>query len=135
MSEILMFIAILIPVIGGALIMVLPFKNRKMKCFYIETIVVLNSLLVFCLLMNRPEGRFEIVNFVNNLSLSLRIDGLSMVFSGLVAALWPLATLYAFEYMTKEKHENVFFMFYIITYGITLGIAFSEDLLTMYFFY
>ena len=26
-------------------------------------------------------------------------------------------------------------MFYTITYGITLGVAFSEDLLTMYFFY
>ena len=26
-------------------------------------------------------------------------------------------------------------MFYTITYGITLGIAFAEDMLTMYFFY
>ncbi len=135
MNEILMLIAILIPVVGGALIMVLPFKNRKVKCIYIESVVILNSLLVFCLLMNKPQGRFEIVNFVNNLSLSLNMDGLSMVFSGLVAALWPLATLYAFEYMKKERHENVFFMFYTVTYGITLGIAFSEDLLTMYFFY
>lgn len=135
MNEILMLIAILIPVIGGILIMVLPFKNRKVKCIYIESVVILNSLLVFCLLINKPQGRFEIVNFVNNLSLSLNMDGLSMVFSGLVAALWPLATLYSFEYMKKEEHENVFFMFYTVTYGITLGIAFSEDLLTMYFFY
>lgn len=130
-----MFIVILIPVIGGILIPVLPIKSRKCRCIYTEAIVAGNSLLVFYLLFNRPAGRFEIVNFVNNLSLSLQIDGMSMVFGGLVAFLWPLATLYAFEYMKKESHESVFFMFYTITYGVTLGIAFSEDLLTMYFFY
>ena len=43
--------------------------------------------------------------------------------------------LYSFEYMKHEKRERFFFMFYTITYGITLGIAFSEDMLTMYFFY
>ena len=135
MSELLMFIVILIPVIGGALIGLLPTKNRKVKCIYVESIVILNSLIVMYLLFNRPAGRFEIVNFVNNLSLSLRMDGMSMVFGGLIAALWPFATLFAFEYMKKEERENSFFVFYTITYGITLGIALAEDLLTMYFFY
>ncbi len=37
--------------------------------------------------------------------------------------------------MTKEKHEKVFFMFYTITYGVTLGIALSDNFLTMYCFY
>ena len=37
--------------------------------------------------------------------------------------------------MTKEKHEKVFFMFYTITYGVTLGIALADNILTMYFFY
>ena len=58
-----------------------------------------------------------------------------MVFGGLVSALWPFATLYAFEYMTKEEHEKVFFMFYTMTYGVTLGISMAANLLTMYFFY
>lgn len=135
MSELWMFVVILLPVIGGIFIPLLPVKSRKYKCIYIETLVLGNSLLTGWLLCHRPEGRFEIVNFVNNLSLSLKIDGMGMVFGGLVAFLWPFATLYAFEYMKKERHEEVFFMFYTITYGVTLGIAFSEDLLTMYFFY
>lgn len=37
--------------------------------------------------------------------------------------------------MTKEKNENIFFLFYTLTYGVTLGIAFAANLLTMYFFY
>ena len=58
-----------------------------------------------------------------------------MVFAGLVAVLWPLATLYAFEYMEHANHVKAFFMFYVMTYGITLGIAFASDMVTMYFFY
>ena len=58
-----------------------------------------------------------------------------MVFAGLVSALWPLATLYAFEYMTKEERRETFFMFYSITYSVTLGIALSANPLSMYVFY
>ncbi len=37
--------------------------------------------------------------------------------------------------MKHEDHEKVFFMFYTMTYGVTLGIAMSGNILTMYFFY
>ena len=58
-----------------------------------------------------------------------------MVFAGMVAFLWPIAILYSFEYMKHENHEEVFFMFYTITYGITLGVALAGDLVTMYIFF
>lgn len=135
MKPIMMFAAILIPLAGGALIPLLPFKKRNYRLFYIEMIVVITSFLVWNILRDRPEEAFPIVRFVNNLSLSLKLDGCGMVFSGLISILWPLATLYSFEYMKKEEHENIFFMFYTMTYGVTLGIAFAEDMLTMYFFY
>ena len=91
--------------------------------------------MVWYLILNRPADPFTVVNYTGDLSITFKIDGLGMVFGGLVATLWPLATLYAFEYMTKEERESVFFMFYTMTYGVTLGIAFAGNLLTMYFFY
>lgn len=131
----MMLVAVLLPVLGGAVIPLIPFKKRNQMAVYVESVVVLTTILVAGILMNRPTEAVPIVRFVNNLSLSLKTDGMSMVFAGLVSALWPLATLYSFEYMKHEKHESTFFMFYTITYGITLGIAFAEDMLTMYFFY
>jgi len=135
MNPMMLLAAILIPIVGGALVMVLPFKKRAHMAVYLEIVVVITSLLVGLIISEGTTGRFPIVKFVNNLSLSLELDGCGMVFAGLVSALWPLAMLYSFEYMKKEKHEKVFFMFYTMTYGITLGIAFAEDMLTMYFFY
>ena len=130
-----MLAAVLLPVLGGVLIPLIPFGNRKGMCLYIEGIVLAASAAVFALLMQGTTPEFPLIHFVNGLSISFRLDGAGMVFAGLVAILWPLATLYAFEYMTHEGHEKTFFMFYTVTYGVTLGIAFAADMLTMYFFY
>ena len=90
---------------------------------------------MIALMLNRPDEAFELFRFTGNLSLSFRLDGLGTVFAGIVSLLWPLATLYAFEYMKHESHEKIFFMFYTVTFGVTLGIALAEDIVTMYCFY
>lgn len=126
---------ILIPIIAGILVPALPFRKRWLKEVFLETAVVVNSILVWYLLLHHSDSTFLLAHFTGNLNISFHVDGMSMVFAGLVSFLWPFATLYAFEYMTKENHENVFFLFYTLTYGVTLGIAFAANLLTMYFFY
>lgn len=135
MSEYWILATILLPITGGVLTPLLPFKNRKAMMWYLETVMLITSAVVWKLLLNGTTEVFHIIHFVENLSISFKIDGMSMVFAGLVSLLWPLAVLYSFEYMEHEEREKVFFMFYSITYGITLGIAFASDLLSMYFFY
>ncbi len=135
MNPVMMLLAVLLPILGGVLVLVLPFRRRLSLMVYLETVVMATSLLVWSILLKRPTEAFPVVKFVNNLTLSLRLDGCGMVFSGLISVLWPLATLYAFEYMKKEGREKFFFTFFTVTYGVTLGISFAEDMLTMYFFY
>ena len=127
--------AIALPILGAVGIPLIPFRNRRWMLVYIETLVLATSGIVWALLLNGRTDAFHVVHFVNKLSISFKIDGMTMVFAGLVSVLWPLATLYAFEYMTHEEHEKAFFLFYIMTYGVTLGIAFASDILSMYFFY
>ena len=135
MSQYWILAAIVLPVLGGIGIPLLPFGKRKWMLVYIETVVLLTSCIVAALLLDGTKSTFHLIHFVNELSISFKIDGLSMVFAGLVAVLWPLATLYAFEYMAHESREKTFFLFYTMTYGVTLGIAFASDILSMYFFY
>lgn len=135
MSQYWILLAILLPIVGGVLVPFLPFQQRKHMQFYLEIVTILTSMLVWRLLAEGTTEAFQIVYFIGELSISFKIDGMSMVFAGLVSVLWPLATLYAFEYMEHENHEKIFFMFYSMTYGVTLGIAFSSNMLTMYFFY
>ena len=135
MSQYWILAAIGLPILGSLLIPLLPFSQRRGMCLYTEAVVLLTSVIVGLLLLGGTTKVFEVVHFVNELSISFKIDGMTMIFAGLVAVLWPLATLYAFEYMEHEKNEKTFFMFYTMTYGVTLGIAFASDMVTMYFFY
>ncbi|MDO5538543.1 MAG: proton-conducting transporter membrane subunit [Eubacteriales bacterium] len=135
MSQYWILAAILLPIIGGILTPLLPFKKRTHMMFYLETIMLVTSAIVLALVAHGRMEVFHVIRFVRNLSISFKIDGMSMIFGGLIAVLWPLAMLYSFEYMEHESHEKIFFAFYSITYGVTLGIAFASDMLSMYFFY
>ncbi len=135
MNAFYLFLAVLIPCAGGILVPLIPWKKRTHMMIYLETLVVINSILVFTILVRRPQEAFTLVNFTGNLTIAFQLDGLGCVFAGLVAFLWPFATLYAFEYMTKEKHEKTFFLFYTVTYGVTLGISLADNFLTLYCFY
>lgn len=136
----LMLTVILLPFLGGILLNLIKFKEKKQKQIYIISYVVLNTILTYILLAQGPTDTMRVINYAGaKLNFALKVDGMSMVFGGLVATLWPLATLYSFPYMEHENngpvHENIFYMFYTATYGVTLGIAMSGNMLTMYCFY
>lgn len=131
----MILLVILIPIIAGIFVPLLHFKKRSHMEIFLECAVILNSILVWYLLLHHSDSTFLLAHFTGDLSISFKVDGMGMVFAGLVSSLWPFATLYAFEYMTKEEHEKIFFLFYTMTYGITLGISLAANLLTMYFFY
>lgn len=135
MSQYWILVAILLPIIGGAGVCLFPPEKKKEMLIYLEVVAITTSAIVWGLLIGGTTKVFHVVHFVNELSISFKIDGMTMVFAGLVSVLWPLAILYAAEYMEHEKKQNVFFMFYSMTYGVTLGIAFASDMLSMYFFY
>lgn len=131
----MMLVVVILPLVTGILTPLLPFRDRKAMWIYLETAVCVNSLLVFWMLFHSPENTLTIFRFTGDLSVTLRLDGPGAVFAGMSAFLWPLAMLYSFEYMEQEDREKSFFMFYVVTYGVTLGVALSENILTMYFFF
>lgn len=149
----MIFVSVLFPLISGALIPLIRWKNNRFMHIYTELAVLINAIVVWSLILTPGVEQFTLVTFPGELSIAFRMDGLSMVFSGLISALWPLATLYAFEYMeshaggasqnaadgildsSHERGDRVFFMFYTMTYGVTLGIALAANILTLYFFY
>ncbi|MDE5894093.1 MAG: proton-conducting membrane transporter [Acetatifactor sp.] len=130
-----MITVVLLPILGGILIPMLPFRSRREMLWYIEALVLINSMLVATMLLFQPEEAFVLFRFTGNLRVSFHLDGMGRVFAAMAAVLWPLAMLYSFEYMKHEQNEKSFFMFYVITYGVTLGIAMADNILTMYFFF
>ena len=87
MSANIMMIAVLLPVLAGVLIPFIPFKKRIWMMGYIEFMVLLTSVLTLFMLLNPPQENFVLFRFTGNLSISFRLDGLGMVFAGILASL------------------------------------------------
>ncbi len=133
---------VVFPVIYG--LISLRFKNmngRQRKLFFLPALI-LNGIAVFVLAFFRLDI-LDLAVFANHIRLSLFNDGPAVVFSCMVAVLWLPATVYAFSYMEHEKEHlgkddawvNSFFAFYLMTYGVTVGLAYSANPLTMYIFF
>lgn len=76
-----------------------------------------------------------------------QIDGMAMLFSGLLAVVWLLVGLFSLEYMKHEdgtEHEKAhtkslsgatFYGFYLLVLGVMTGVFFAGNLVTFYLFY
>ncbi|MDO5417027.1 MAG: proton-conducting transporter membrane subunit [Lachnospiraceae bacterium] len=139
MSRMLLCVPALLPIIGGVAILFAGQRNavaeRKLE-FWVEGLTVLNSLILGWLIFGAGEGdSLVLFHLFGNLKVMFRLDGMGRVFAGLIGFLWPLAVLYSFEYMKEEERKSTFFAYYLMTYGVTAGIAMAGNLITMYLFY
>lgn len=130
-----LILPVLLPIVGGALLPLFRFQNKPARHRYCMSVVVLNTAITWGLLILRPQGTLTLFKLTQNMPIALKMDGLSLVFAAIVATLWPFATLYAFEYMEHMGGHNQFFAFYTMSFGVTLGIAFGANLITLYLFY
>ncbi|WP_243008963.1 hypothetical protein [Clostridium sp. AM58-1XD] len=135
MREIWLLVPIILPILTGMVILLIRPKKRGVLWWITGTGVTLTSAAIFLLALYPPVGRLVLFSFGNKMVFSLGADGLSRVFAAMIAFLWPLTTMYSFEYMKHEGRENKFFCCFSITYGVVTGIAFAGSLITMYFFY
>ncbi len=134
--NLLLLIPILIPVLAGLAI----FALKKMSWLPLRAVALGSSLaacafvwvLVFSGLGGQP---LELIRFTDKLSITLQLDGCGSIFALISATLWPITMLYSFEYMAGGPRLHMFYGFFTASMGVTLGIAFAHNLITMYFFY
>ena len=68
---------------------------------------------------------------------ALRVDAFGMVFALTAAVLWLLNSFYAIGYMRarREHAQTRFYFCFAVAIAAAVGIAFSENLLTLFVFY
>jgi len=80
---------------------------------------------------------FHIWQIFSYVPMLLRVDGPGLLFGCVASLLWIATTLYSIGYM-RGLHEHAqtrFYSFFALSLSATIGVAFSANLLTIYFFY
>ncbi len=100
------------------------------------------DVLLFCLIFvvgnalrsgNREE--YVLFSFTEQLRLVLKLDTVGELFSCLMALIWTLVALYSGEYMKHEKDWHRYFGFFVMTFGVLIGLDYAGNLLTYYVFF
>ena len=135
MMNFIVILPVILPLVLGYASLHIKFENDKKRTDYAIICTAINSIIVFIMLFAAQGMAVNVFSFTDALNIRFKIDGLGCVFAAMVSFLWPLATVYASEYMKHEGGMKKFFAFYLMTFGVTVGLAFSANMLTMYLCY
>ena len=109
MNSSFLLIAILLPFTAGVLLFALKLKTYRAVCIYTGAATGLTSILSWAMILFGERASFPLFRFANGLLFTLSFDSLGRFFAGIIATLWPLTVLYAFDYMKNEPRQKTFF--------------------------
>ena len=135
MNGILLLLPVFLPLVLGLLSYFLPIRSEGQRRLVYSVLILGTTALAWLAILLCDDGAFTLLHFSTRLTIAFRMDGAARLFAGLSATLWPFTMLYGFDYMRHEKHLHMFWAFFTASFGVTLGIAFSANMMTMYLFY
>jgi len=128
-------IPVILPIITAVFMPFLLKKKKKHVHLFLIGVVFLNLAVNLLTILNLKTRMFHIWRLNDFIDVYLKIDKLGILFSMLVSILWIFTTFYAIGYMDHEENQERFFAFFILTLGVTNGIAYAGNLFTLYIFY
>ncbi len=130
--------AVIIPILGAIVLVFIPEKDDHVRNPLTVLISLVTAIIVVYLVRMVLLGdivQYTLLNILPGLEFSFRIDPLGALFAGAASVLWVFAVVYSIGYMSHEHNRRRYFIFYLMSLGITMGIAFSANLFTLYLFY
>jgi len=138
-SSVKLLLALLVPLLGTLGVMFMG-KNESVREGISSASSVILLLLVASMIPAVLEGKilvFHMFTVLPGLTVTLRADGMSMIFALVASSLWTIAVYYSLGYMrAHQEHAQTRFnaCFALAIFG-AIGVAFSDNLFTMYLFY
>jgi multicomponent Na+:H+ antiporter subunit D len=83
------------------------------------------------------EFYFSLGEPIAGIAIAFRIEALGMIFALVAGLLWIVTSIYAIGYMRShdEKNQTRFYVSFAIAISCAIGIAFSDNLFTLFLFY
>ena len=138
-TELLILLALCLPLIGSVLI-IITHKNINLR----ETCTLLTALLLIVVVyslipavLNGEQPALRLFEILPGLPIHFLIEPLGMLFACIASLLWLVNSIYSIGYMrgNNEKHQTRFYICFTIAIASTMGIAFSANLITLFIFY
>ena len=130
---------ILVPLLGALAVMLAGSRPNLREAMSLGAGVVLLALVVRLLprVLSGDWPTTVLAEPIPGLSLAFSAEPLGMLFGLIASFLWIVTTVYSIGYMRGhgEAHQTRFYAFFAIAMGCTMGVAFADNLFTLFVFY
>ena len=130
---------VLLPFIGAVSVLATGSRPNLRECLSlgagITLVGLVASLLPAILAGERPVSVLAVP--IPGIPIALEAEPLGMLFALIASVLWIVTTLYSIGYMRGhgDTNQTRFYAFFALAIGSTMGIAFSQNLFTLFIFY
>ena len=131
----MMLVAILFPILAGFSLLIGNLEDTRRIRRAALFCVCVTAACLWSAILFAGDADLTLIRFTDEMTLALKMDGLSRLFAGMVSVLWIFTTVYSFGYMKHEGMEKKFFGFFLMSFGVVAGIACARNLFTLYLFY
>ena len=131
MYSYLLLLAVLLPALAGSSMGLLKASHSR-NILFVEVMGLTLVCAVGCAVLNNGmAGAVDMGLF----AFRLGADRISHLFAVLFAALFLLAGVFSLEYNLHDRNQGRFNAFFLLTLAAMMGLSYSQNLFTFYFFY
>ena len=130
---------VVVPLLGALAVMLAGSRPNLREAISLAAGVILLALVVR-LLPRALSGDWPaavLAEPIPGLSLAVSAEPLGVLFGLIASFLWIVTTVYSIGYMRGhgEAHQTRFYTFFAVAMGCTMGVAFADNLFTLFVFY
>lgn len=138
-GDVYLLVPVFFPIIGAYVAFAIGKKNSKIRDIA-ALVTVLSELIIVLLIfvksLSAPEGGLQcFVPSLCGLGLCFNVDGFRAVYMILAALMWAVTMTVSEEYFDHGSNKNRYYLFVILTLGMTMGVFMSADLYTTFIFF
>lgn len=133
--EHMLLLSVFFPILAGiVLLLKKEYQTRDRLLVFVGAALVITGALA-CYAIFAVKDGVTLFYLTKTLPIYFKLDLIGRYFSLIVTIVWILAGFFSFTYMKHERNEKRYFGFYLIVFGVLLGLDFAGNLITMYLFY
>ncbi|MBE7637409.1 monovalent cation/H+ antiporter subunit D family protein [Sneathiella sp. P13V-1] len=132
-------LALVIPLIGSVGIALAGSAPNIRETVTLVTAgaLFLNVISLLQVVLNGGAPEYSLISNLPGLEIAFKIEPLGMIFAMVASTLWIINSIYSIGYMrgNREPKQTRFYICFGIAISAAMGIAFAENLLTLFIFY
>ncbi len=138
-TEGLVVAALVVPILGALLIPVFQHRPNLREAVTLITAVLLfvSVLGIVPSVLDGGRPAVSVIEVFSGVALAFEVEPLGMIFAFVASSLWIVNSIYSIGYMRghDEPRQTSYYVCFAIALGSTMGVAFAENLFTLFIFY